>query len=259
MMKDDLSRISVYSKVVEYLMNDKEVLFIGLGCDIGTLRLLCNKKNIDCSKLYCLELICHGATFNEVHSNYVKDLENKYKSKIIDFTVRYKNNRWTPPYICARFKNGHEFLRPFYCTDYGIAFSRYATPQCYSCKYKGENHKGDLVIGDYWGINEKDEGWNEKGVSAILVLSDKGKQLLSFLKMNKQFHIFRGDTKLIIDNNSPYYKCRDKTGDYNTFRENLANNTLRYAINNIKLNLMDRIKMILKRNIPSFFLSFFMK
>lgn len=94
-------------------------------------------------------------------------------SKVIDFSVRYKNPNWRPPYLRAVFENGKVYSKPFYNTDYGIAFKLYGYPSCYECKFKGENHVSDITIGDYWGINDNDECYNSKGVSVAFVHTNK--------------------------------------------------------------------------------------
>lgn len=251
MIMDESTSITIYDCVGKYLELNREVLFIGVGCDIGALRAFCKKHSINCEKLFCVELLCHGTTFKDVQKKFVLELENRYKSRVIDFSVRYKNGSWTPLYVYAKFENEKKYLRPLYCTDYGIAFERYATPQCYSCKFKGENHKGDIVIGDYWGLKKGAKEWNKNGVSAIMVLSDKGNSLVSALEENEQFHIFEGNTKLILDNNLPYYQCRKKTTDYDVFKKNISNNTLEYSVKRIDCDFKCKMKLEIKRSVPS--------
>lgn len=57
---------------------------------------------------------------------------------------------------------------------------------CYHCKYASENRPGDITIGDFWGIERQHpdyigkNGWDEsKGISSIIVNTDKGKSLLN--------------------------------------------------------------------------------
>ena len=57
---------------------------------------------------------------------------------------------------------------------------------CYSCKYAGKNRVSDLTIGDFWGVGGKHPeylggfGLNvEKGISCVLVNSDRGMQLMN--------------------------------------------------------------------------------
>ena len=105
-------------------------------------------------------------------------MEERYNSKVVDFSVRYKNPNWTPPYLRAEFRNGRVFLAPFYETDYGIAFSIMGRPACYQCAFKGENHQSDITIGDYWGIKENDPGYNKKGVSIAIVYNQNAENRL---------------------------------------------------------------------------------
>ncbi len=170
---------TVYHEVLNDLNAGNQVLFIGLPCDVGALKSVLNKKGFsETNRLLTVDLICHGPTSPKVNEEYVRTLEKRYNSKIIDFSVRYKNPNWTPPYIRAGFKNGRVFLAPFYDTDYGIAFSIWGRPVCYNCAFKGENHKSDITIGDYWEIKENDPGYNKKGVSIAVVYNQNAEDRL---------------------------------------------------------------------------------
>ena len=103
-----------------------------------------------------LRLICHGPTSAKVHEEYVEWLEKRYRSRIKAFSVRYKEKGWTPPYLRAEFENGQVFMKPFYETEYGMAFAVMARESCYRCPFKGENRRGDIMIGDFWGASESD-------------------------------------------------------------------------------------------------------
>ena len=53
-------------------------------------------------------------------------------------------------------------------------------PQCqYECKYKMAKSSADLRIGDLWG---KTYSNNEKGVSALLAITEKGRKITEALK-----------------------------------------------------------------------------
>lgn len=168
----------IFSEVEGVLScTDKPVLFIGLPCEIGALHSFL-KKSYD--KLTTVDLICQGPTSPKVAHDYLNHLEQKYQSKVIGISVRYKRKgRWTPPYLYAEFENGKSYLKPFYCTEYGRAFRTFSRPSCYHCRFKGENHVADITLGDYWGCSKDDEFYNSSGVSVIFPHTDKGENLLS--------------------------------------------------------------------------------
>jgi len=170
---------TVYQEVLNDLNAENQVLFIGLPCEVGTLKSVLRKNGLsETNRLLAVDLFCHGPTSPKVNEEYVRTLEEQYNSKVVDFSVRYKNPNWLPMYIRAEFRNGRIFLAPFFDTDYGIAFSIMGRSACYRCAFKGENHQSDMTIGDYWGIKENDPGYNKKGVSIAVVYNQKAEDRL---------------------------------------------------------------------------------
>lgn len=74
----------------------------------------------------------------EVGKQYIDYLEKRYRAKVVEFSVRYKNPNWTPPYLRAVFDNGQVFCKQFYETEYGYAFDKMKRESCYSCNFKGD-------------------------------------------------------------------------------------------------------------------------
>ena len=54
-------------------------------------------------------------------------------------------------------------------------------PSCFSCHYAGKKRTEDITIADFWGIEDKhaDMFNDNKGVSVVLVNTEKGKELFS--------------------------------------------------------------------------------
>lgn len=169
----------IYHDVLESLKCDRKTLFIGLPCEVAALKMYLGK---DYPSLFTIELICYGATSPKVSEQYVSFLEKMFHKTICNFSVRYKmEGKWTPPYLYALFEDGTEYLRPFYDTEYGIAFSMFSRPSCYNCIYKGNQRVADVTLGDYWGCTEGDEFWNPCGVSSVFVHTEKGRVLVENL------------------------------------------------------------------------------
>lgn len=174
----------------------KNVLFFGLPCMIAALKKYLGHEY---ETLLTCELICHGPTRSEVHEQYINWLEKKYKSKIVEFSVRHKEKKWLPGYLYAKFENGKIFMENFYMTEYGFAFSVMGRDSCYACKYKGDNSQGDLLIGDFWGAEENDPYWNLEGISSIFVHTEKG---MKFLENVLDIQIYETTFEKAIKNNS---------------------------------------------------------
>ena len=221
----------LWTVVAETLAQGREVLFIGLGCDVAALKSFLRVKNINTDKLFTVDLICFGATSQEVHRQYVEALEKKFHSKIVNFTVRGKKKGWTPPYIMAEFENGKSFYAPFYDSDYGRTFGLYSRPSCYSCKFKGHNHQSDITCGDYWGLNKDMDGYNPNGVSVFIVRTQRGHDLLSKIDTD-EFFLKATDVKFAVNHNTQYFNSRNKPQDHEKFFQDLQNVGLHRAITN---------------------------
>ncbi len=219
---------NIYEVLSQKLIAGKKVLFFGLGCDIGAAKVYCEKMQIDMTNLYLVDILCHGPAVKGVHENFIQELEEKYNSQISDFTIRYKKEGWTPFYIKAKFNDGQEYVAPFDESDYGRAFRTIARPACTHCQFKGENHKGDICIGDYWGLQRGMHGWNDYGVSIMIVQTNKGEKLLEELR--DDFIIQPADSKLVLQGNPMYYESRKQNGDYERFMMDMGAQGLHYAV-----------------------------
>lgn len=236
---DDLDRIKGskycetkknFALLEKKLQEKKAVLFTGLGCDVAAALTYCKTKGINTENLYTIDIICHGPVSALVYKRFIEDLENKYKSKVVEFICRSKKEGWSSSsFMKVIFENGKVLETPFDYTDYGYIFSHYAMQRCEKCRFKGSQHQGDLCVGDYWGLNANDVGWNKNGVSIIAVQTENGKKLLNML--GEDFVIQETDAKFAFEHNPMYLKSRKSLGNYkklyNELRENALNETLR--------------------------------
>ena len=250
----DGEEISVFALVEKKLKSGKIVLFFGLGCDVAAMQGYLQKNNTDISKLYTVDLICHGPTYPRVQESYIEFLENKHKSKVTSFSVRYKKKGWEPPFVHAEFSNGKIFEEEFYRSYFGYAFVTYSRSSCYNCQFKGERHYADLTIGDYWGCTKNNSAYNPLGVSIIFSRSSKGDFLIELLKKNKEFSVVPADTDFAITHNSNYYKARKVNKElYDQFKKDFELHGLKYACTNskgYKAYRWKQFKSKVKRHIP---------
>ena len=236
----EVDKGTVYADVKALLDADEAVLFFGLPCTVAALRAYL-KKEYD--KLVAVDLICHGPTYATVHRQYVEHLERTYGGHVVDFSVRHKRGTWLPAYLRAAFDNGQEFMRPFYHTEYGYAFSVLAKQACYTCAFRGDNRTGDLMLGDFHGAREEDAFWNVKGVSAILVGSEKGRQTLLH---TPGLRLFDTTYDRIAENNPNVVRPRDSAPQRQKFETLLRSHDLFYAVEHSK-KWTTRIKARIKR------------
>jgi len=231
---------TVYADVKALLDAGEPVLFIGLPCGVAALR---NYLKRDYDGLVTAELICHGPTSAKVHRQYVEHLEQKFGSPLTAFSVKHKKGAWTPAYLYAAFENGAVYEAPFYHTEYGYAFATMAGKACYSCRFRGNNRTGDLMLGDFWGATEQDVCWNPKGISSILVHTEKGKALLL---ETADLRLFDTTFQRIVAGNPNVIHPRSDRPNRAKFERLLESHGLFYAVKHSK-GILSRIKAQIKR------------
>ncbi|MDE5995258.1 MAG: Coenzyme F420 hydrogenase/dehydrogenase, beta subunit C-terminal domain [Oscillospiraceae bacterium] len=215
------SQIIKAGGIIDDLTSGKKVVLIGLPCNIAGALSVIHSKGLKTDNLITIDLICGGATPSEVGKQYIEYIEKKHKSNVIDFSVRYKNPNWTPPYLRAVFENGDVFCKPFYETEYGFAFEHMKKESCYSCRFKGNNHPSDITVGDGWGLEKSAPGYNRLGVSVAFVHTEAGDNLLKKLT---DIDLFEVDSDKMKQSNPRYStpkprseKSKKFTSDYRKY------------------------------------------
>jgi hypothetical protein len=67
----------------------------------------------------------------------------------------------------------------------GFLHDLYLQPSCYQCPSKSLKSGSDITIADYWGIqNILSEFDDDKGVSLVMINTDKGKMIYDKLEKN---------------------------------------------------------------------------
>lgn len=209
----------ILGKMADDLSQGIKVLVCGIPCDVGAVKKYMEKNNVDTSSLITVDLICHGTADKRVLTQYIDHLEKKHRSKVVDFSTRYKNPDWAHPYMRAEFENGKVVLKSFHIeTEYGLSLQYMKAKRCYDCPFKGEDgHVADFTIGDFWGVKEQDNGYNKLGTSIIFVYDDKAEE---FLKTIDEFALFEADKEKALNGN-PFYSCSAPHVDrIEWFREN---------------------------------------
>lgn len=220
---------NVFNDVITQLRKQKKVLFIGLGCDIAALKKSISVSKCNSDKLYTVELLCDGVVPEKVQETFVEELEHKYSSKVVEFTLRDKKDGWQLYNAYAKFEDGREFYCPFETSDYGIAFKNYKQKGCYTCMYKGSHHVGDLILGDYWGCNAKMDIYNHEGVSLIILLTEKGRELLNLFNKD-EFIKVKIDENYALSNQPRYFTPHPVNADWDIFDKNISEHGLQYAV-----------------------------
>ncbi|MBM6879997.1 Coenzyme F420 hydrogenase/dehydrogenase, beta subunit C-terminal domain [[Clostridium] spiroforme] len=231
----------IFKSVKNDLEKHREVLYIGLPCEIAALKLYL-KKDYDC--LYLIDLVCHGPTSHYALNDYINKFK-RFNTKIISFSMRYKkNNKWIPYYMHILFDNEKEFMEPFWGSDFGFIFGRFGRPSCYNCKFKESYHFSDLTIGDAWGTSLTELIGKNTGLSAVVVNSLKGERLLKTTKklclLNaKKSEILKGNPNLVQQREYSYER---EYISYHLKRDGLKNTVKK--LKPFKRRLMEKLSKL---------------
>ena len=172
-MQSDMGMI--YAAVKKELGEGKKVLFCGTPCHNAALR---NYLKTDPENLIQLDFICRGVISPGVFTEFLKDLEHKYRAKAVKVQFKNKDYGWNRFSTKVWFSNGSEYIKDRYNDPYMPSYLRYSVslrPSCYQCKFKGTDRFSDITVGDFWGIGKKDPSLDEdKGTSLVIINTEKG-------------------------------------------------------------------------------------
>lgn len=165
----------IFHLVKKDLKDGFKVLFSGTACQIAGLKSYIPNKLHD--NLFCIDIICHGVPSPKVWEDYLKYLQNTRNSKILKACFRDKRFGWHGARESFLFENGKEEFRK---TNNYLYFTGLSMREsCSHCYYTNLKRVGDISLGDQWGIPKDSPYEDDKGLSLILVNSEKGRYLLN--------------------------------------------------------------------------------
>ncbi len=192
--------IGIYNEIEDLLKEQKKVLFSGTPCQVAGLKRYLKKQYLN---LFTVEIICHGVVSQKTFDYYLKSLQKRNQSIVVDYDFRNKDISWKNYSVKAKLSDGNEYLKnkneDEYMKGY-LLYNLYLRPSCTDCPYKTFPRVADITLGDFWGVNNYLSNIDDKGTSAVIINSDKGKQLFETIKDKVIFK--RVSIESIIENNS---------------------------------------------------------
>ena len=170
---------NIFREVKDNLDSGINVLFVGTPCQVSGLKSFVGTKYIN---LLTIDIVCHGVPNQKMLADDIKYMSNKYdlKPKVVKF--RDKKYGWGTN---GSISDGIRTIKysainsPYYYSFLNALFYR---PSCYNCRFPAEGRQGDITIGDYWGVDLLDEkvlGDSHKGISCIIINTEKGEEWFS--------------------------------------------------------------------------------
>lgn len=256
-----------YKETKKFLEKGKTVLFSGTPCQISALKAYLDKYY---QNLITIDLSCEGVPSQKMFNDYVKFLEkNQTKNPIVDFKFRNKEFcGWNcSKYAISYSKKNRIYTITTAASDtYHNLFAQcnILRENCYKCNFAAIERISDITIGDAWGIEFEypelliEKFKKDKGISVVLVNTDKGIDILNKIKEKliinninidklKKYNHPLSHTSLLTDDRKDYLNAYDKSGweaVHKLFRKKTGFIKLLYL--NIKSNMPDYIKNFIK-------------
>lgn len=183
-----------------YLKDDRVVLFTGTPCQIEGLKRYLGKEY---EQLYTIDLICHGVPSQYVWNKYLDYRENIEGSLARRVFFRHKKYGWKTYSLLLEYLNNNKYEEVFTKDLYLQAFVNRADlrPSCHQCNFKTISRNSDFTMADLWGVEEICPDFNDDmGISLLLVHSNKGRDIISYLKLHGR--MVGVDLDLAIEHNT---------------------------------------------------------
>lgn len=168
-----------YKEIKNLLESNKFVLFSGTPCQVAGLYSYLRKKY---ENLLTVDIFCIGVSSPGVWRKYLS--ENFDQSDIVNVNFRDKSKiGWSCTHCTITTRDGRHLVSDDYTKMFHASIIM--RQSCSECRYSKLPRPGDITLGDFWGIDNYDKALNDhKGVSIVLINSDKGKVIYDSLKNN---------------------------------------------------------------------------
>ena len=232
---------SVYNDVSKDLKKGIKVLFSGTGCQINGLKCFLQK---DYDNLFCVDIVCHGVPSQKVWKKYVESIETE-RGKLESINFRSKELGWidfglkeNELFVPKDSNSFFQFFNRCYCLR----------PSCYCCTAK-DDKRSDITIADFWGIeNILPELSDDKGVSLVLIRTNKGDTVFQSVKDKMYFKEVSYEEG--IRENSSEYISHDRPCERDIFFSDLERMSIKQLENKyIKVPMWKRVGRKVKRTI----------
>ena len=160
-----------YRRAKGFLQQGRMVMFTGTPCQIAGLRLFLGEPQ---EQLIAVEVACHGVPSPGVWRTWLKKCSGGKAIQRVNF--RDKSTGWRGYSVLIG-----ESRRHHDDDDYMVTFldNYNLRPSCFNCPSKNGSSGADITLADLWGcdriLSRRDDN---KGMSAVIVRSDKGRRLV---------------------------------------------------------------------------------
>lgn len=179
----------VYQEIKQSLKANKNVVFIGLPCQVAALRKIFRENE----KILFVEVVCHGTAPFSYLKQHIEHIEHTKNEKAIRMSFRDPDT-YTYTYTFTLYnKDGKRFYAevPRKTDTYQYAYHSTISyrENCYHCHFAREQRIADITLSDYKGLGRMAPcSYGETNVSCILVNTEKGKKFIKEMIQEKRIY-----------------------------------------------------------------------
>lgn len=170
---------NIFKRIKEYLKEGRKILFTGCPCQVSGLKSYLEKEY---DNLITVDLLCGNSPSTMFFQKYISEA---FPEGVKKYEFRHKEQGWNWDCVTVTVTDGTKYvIRGAREDDYQRAYHNHlmCPPHCENCKFQKLPRYGDITIGDFWWINDKDKSLNvKKGVSAVLCNNKKGQEVLEHI------------------------------------------------------------------------------
>ena len=172
--------IDAFKELVKNVRATKYAVF-GLPCHIYAINKFLTIRN-QRDNCILIDLFCHGCPSMHIWKKYEQNIRNRVGSqRFDDVQFRSKVKGWGAFHISVNIDGKEAFVStPPNDEFYSLFFSDMVlNDACADCKLRSTMEYTDIRLGDFWGKRFLSD---RKGVSAVAVTTERGKQLFDAIK-----------------------------------------------------------------------------
>lgn len=173
----------VYSDIKKLLKDGRTVVFCGCGCQVAGLYAAI--QNVDTSKLFTIDLMCHGGPSPKLFEYYLNHYHGKAEGRVADVGFREKDYYGWSTEMTVRYTDGTVYRRtrtndPFYKAFLPCISTR---KFCGHCAFAKLPRTGDITLADFWGVQKYNRDYTDgKGTSIVSINSEQGAKIYDAIK-----------------------------------------------------------------------------
>lgn len=252
----------VYQKLENTLKSKKQVIVIGLPCQIAAIKNVFPQYR---KQLLLVDVVCHGTTPFSYLQQHITMLEKQCGKKATRMSFRDPDT-YTYTYTFTLYDRDANRIYAQRTKDgdtYQFGYHRMVSyrENCYHCQYACEKRISDITLSDYKGLGKLAEcSYSEQKVSSVLIHTSKGEEWIKKL-ISKQKIVaeerpvqepIQGDAQL----QHPSFKSKNRRvfekyiqkydGDFEmTMQVVMRRNLMRSKLGKI-LNIFRKVKGIMR-------------